>query len=593
MARESVRRRVSSMRTSEGEVDAQDPDREAREEDHGHGAEGGAQRGQVLRVAHGLEHLAQAQRRREDGQPADVPEGLGQDEPEERGQRPAPGADAQRDERRPGAQHLATHESFLVEVGELELVAVVLGFCGLFALGLGHGDAAQKGTPLMRVSGIAGGSVRRGPLALRLAPGLTSAPPREPPTFIPHPKVPRDVMFEKVLVANRGEIAVRVFRACKEMGIGTVAVYSEADARAPHVKMADEAVLLGPAPSLQSYLVKEKILKAAKDTGADGIHPGYGFLSEKSDFVRMCEKAGVKFIGPNSKAMDAMGDKVSAKRNAIKAGVPVAPASDGAVHPGDARKVVEKIGLPVIVKAVHGGGGMGMRVVHTMDELEKAVRDASAQAASAFGSDEVFIEKFVTDPRHIEFQILGDEHGHVISLGERECSIQRRNQKLLEEAPSPAITPEVRADMIARVTKLAKSVGYSCAGTMEFLYKDGHFYFMEMNTRLQVEHPVTELVTGIDLVTRELRINAEDAYNQFAPAPGLVRKLRRPAGPGVRVDDGIEEGFTIPSTYDSMVMKLITTAETRHDDIERMQRALDELVIEGDLKTNVPFHRMV
>src|SRR5581483_5643597 len=410
MARESVRRRVSSMRTSEGEVDAQDPDREAREEDHGHGAEGGAQRGQVLRVAHGLEHLAQAQRRREDGQPADVPEGLGQDEPEERGQRPAPGADAQRDERRPGAQHLATHESFLVEVGELELVAVVLGFCGLFALGLGHGDAAQKGTPLMRVSGIAGGSVRRGPLALRLAPGLTSAPPREPPTFIPHPKVPRDVMFEKVLVANRGEIAVRVFRACKEMGIGTVAVYSEADARAPHVKMADEAVLLGPAPSLQSYLVKEKILKAAKDTGADGIHPGYGFLSEKSDFVRMCEKAGVKFIGPNSTAMDAMGDKVSAKRNAIKAGVPVAPASDGAVHPGDARKVVEKIGLPVIVKAVHGGGGMGMRVVH---------------------------------------------------LGERECSIQRRNQKLLEESPSPAITPEQRHEIGERCVALAKSVGYS------------------------------------------------------------------------------------------------------------------------------------
>ncbi len=424
-------------------------------------------------------------------------------------------------------------------------------------------------------------------------------------------------MFEKVLVANRGEIAVRVFRACKEMGIGTVAVYSEADARAPHVKMADEAVLLGPAPSLQSYLVKEKILKAAKDTGADGIHPGYGFLSEKSDFVRMCEKAGVKFIGPNSKAMDAMGDKVSAKRNAIKAGVPVAPASDGAVHPGDARKVVEKIGLPVIVKAVHGGGGMGMRVVHTMEELEKAVRDASAQAASAFGSDEVFIEKFVTDPRHIEFQILGDEHGHVVYLGERECSIQRRNQKLLEESPSPAITPEQRHEIGERCVALAKSVGYSAAGTMEFLYKDGQFYFMEMNTRLQVEHPVTELVTGVDLVkwqlrvasgekltikqsdvklrghALELRINAEDAYNQFAPAPGLVKRLRRPAGPGVRVDDGIEEGFTIPSTYDSMVMKLITTAETRHDDIERMQRALDELVIEGDLKTNVPFHRMV
>ncbi|MEA3201953.1 MAG: acetyl-CoA carboxylase, biotin carboxylase subunit [Thermoplasmata archaeon] len=424
-------------------------------------------------------------------------------------------------------------------------------------------------------------------------------------------------MFKKVLVANRGEIAVRVFRACREMGIKTVAVYSEADADAPHVKMADEAVLLGPAPSLQSYLVKEKIIKAAQDTGADAIHPGYGFLSEKSDFVRLCEKAGIKFIGPTSKAMDAMGDKVSAKRNAIKAGVPVAPASDGAVHAGDAKKVVEKIGLPVIVKAVHGGGGMGMRVVRSMDELDKAVRDASAQAASAFGSEEVFIEKFIEDPHHIEFQILGDEHGHVIYLGERECSIQRRNQKLLEEAPSPSITPEQRKEIGDRCVKLAKSVGYSCAGTMEFLYKDGQFYFMEMNTRLQVEHPVTELVTGVDLVkwqlrvasgekltikqddvkmrghALELRINAEDAYNGFAPAPGLVTKLVRPAGPGVRVDDGIAEGFTIPSTYDSMVMKLITHAETRHDNLERMDRALNELVLEGQLKTNVPFHRMV
>ena len=424
-------------------------------------------------------------------------------------------------------------------------------------------------------------------------------------------------MFEKVLVANRGEIAVRVFRACRELGVRTVAVYSEADAKAPHVKMADEAVLLGPAPSLQSYLVKEKVLEAARATGADGIHPGYGFLSEKSDFVRMCEKAGVKFIGPNSKAMDQMGDKVSAKRNAVKAGVPVAPASEGSVGAKDAAAVVEKIGLPVIVKAVHGGGGMGMRVVRSMDELEKAVRDASAQAASAFGSDEVFIEKFIEDPRHIEFQILGDEHGHVIHLGERECSVQRRNQKLLEESPSPVMTQQMRDDLGARCVKLAKSVGYSAAGTMEFLFKDGQFYFMEMNTRLQVEHPVTELVTGVDLVkwqlrvasgeklalrqedvrlrghALEMRINAEDAYNQFAPAPGLVRRLDRPRGPGVRVDDGIEEGFTIPSAYDSMVMKLITYGEDRASSIERAQRALGEMVLEGDLKTNVPFHRVV
>jgi pyruvate carboxylase subunit A len=331
----------------------------------------------------------------------------------------------------------------------------------------------------------------------------------------------------------------------------------------------------------------------------------------------LCEKAGIKFVGPTSKAMDAMGDKVSAKRNAIAAGVPVAPASEGAVHANDARAVAERIGLPVIVKAVHGGGGMGMRVVRSMDELDKAVRDASAQAASAFGSDEVFIEKFIDDPRHIEFQILGDEHGNVVHLGERECSIQRRNQKLLEEAPSPAITPEQRREIGERCVKLAKSVGYSAAGTMEFLYKDHHFYFMEMNTRLQVEHPVTELVTGVDVVkwqlkvcsgerltiaqddvklrghALELRINAEDAYNQFAPAPGLVKRLRRPAGPGIRVDDGIEEGFVIPSTYDSLVMKLVTYAEDRTSTIERAQRALDELEIGGELKTNVPFHRAV
>ena len=424
-------------------------------------------------------------------------------------------------------------------------------------------------------------------------------------------------MFEKVLVANRGEIAVRIQRACRELGVKTVAVYSEADADAPHVRMADESVLLGPAPSLQSYLVKEKILQAARDTGADAIHPGYGFLSEKTEFVQMCERAGVKFIGPNSKAMDAMGDKVSAKRNAIKAGVPVAPSSDGAVSAADAAKVVDKIGLPVIVKAVHGGGGMGMRIVRTMDELDKAVRDASAQAASAFGSDEVFIEKYIEDPRHVEFQILGDEHGHVIHLGERECSIQRRNQKLLEESPSPVLTPEIRAEIGERCVRLAKQVGYSGAGTMEFLYKDGDFFFMEMNTRLQVEHPVTEMVTGIDIVkwmlrvasgekltiaqedvklrghALELRINAEDAYNQFAPAPGFVRQLRRPHGPGIRVDDGIAEGWTIPSAYDSMVMKLITHAETRLDNADRSLRALDDLVLEGDLKTNIPFHRIV
>jgi len=423
-------------------------------------------------------------------------------------------------------------------------------------------------------------------------------------------------VFRKILIANRGEISVRVIRACRELGVKTVAVYSDADREALHVRMADEAVHIGAGPSRESYLVQDRIVEAALATGAEGIHPGYGFLSENATFADKVTKAGIKFIGPSAKAMEAMGDKVSAKRNAIRAGVPVAPASDGPVDPSDAKDVVERIGLPVIVKAVHGGGGMGMRIVRRMDELEKAVADASAQAASAFGSDEVFIEKFIEDPRHIEFQIIGDEHGHVIHLGERECSIQRRNQKLLEEGPSPVMTAAMRADMGGRVAKLAKSVGYSGAGTMEFLYKDGQFYFMEMNTRLQVEHPVTELITGVDLVKTmirvasgmplpykqedivlrghalEVRINAEDPYHGFAPSPGKVTRYATPGGPGVRVDSGLYEGFTIPSFYDSLAVKLLSHGSNRAECIDRMRRALDEFVLEGPI-TNIPFHKMV
>ncbi|HWG92047.1 MAG TPA: acetyl-CoA carboxylase biotin carboxylase subunit [Candidatus Thermoplasmatota archaeon] len=430
-------------------------------------------------------------------------------------------------------------------------------------------------------------------------------------------------MFKKILIANRGEIAVRVIRACRELGVKTVAVYSEADANALHVHLADEKVFLGPGPSRESYLVIDKVIAACKQTGAEAVHPGYGFLSENAAFVERCEREGIKFIGPTSKAMHAMGDKVSAKKNAIAAGVPVAASSEGAVSdPEEARKIAEKIGLPVIIKAVHGGGGIGQRIVERMEELPSAIESCMAQALSSFGNSEVFIEKFIVNPRHIEYQILGDEHGHVIHLGERECSIQRRNQKLLEESPSVALTPEMRKEMGEKCVALAKRVGYSCAGTMEFLYspgkdgKPGQFYFMEMNTRLQVEHPVTELVTGIDLVkwqirvaagekltvkqedvvqrghALECRINAENPYRGFAPSPGTVTRWITPGGPGVRVDSGCYEGFTIPQFYDSMVCKLITWAPTREENVRRMKRALQEFEM-GGVEHNIPFHLKV
>jgi acetyl-CoA carboxylase biotin carboxylase subunit len=427
-------------------------------------------------------------------------------------------------------------------------------------------------------------------------------------------------VLKRVLVANRGEIAVRVIRACRELGIQTVAVASEADRDALHVQMADQWVLLGPAPSRDSYLAQDKVIQAALETGADAIHPGYGFLSENAGFARKVAKAGLKFIGPSPEAMDQMGDKVKARANAKAAGVPIAEGSAVLKDADHARKEAERIGYPVMMKASAGGGGIGMRVVRKPTEMGEHFASATAQAASAFGNPDLFLEKFIERPRHIEVQVLGDEHGNVIHLGERECSIQRRHQKLVEEAPSPALSPQQRSDIGAKAVALAKRVKYSNAGTMEFLYqpdpdgKGGGFFFNEMNTRLQVEHPVTELVTGIDLVQWQLRIasgerltlrqedvalrghafeariNAEDPAHGFAPSPGLVRSLHVPSGPGIRFDSGLREGWTVPSHYDSMVAKLLVHAPDRATACARMLRALGELRIEG-FATNRAFHQ--
>jgi acetyl-CoA carboxylase biotin carboxylase subunit len=421
-------------------------------------------------------------------------------------------------------------------------------------------------------------------------------------------------VFERVLVANRGEIAVRVIRACRELGVSVVAVASEADRDALHVRLADDAVVLGPAPSRESYLAQEKVVQAALDTGVEAVHPGYGFLSENAQFARRVAKAGLKFIGPSPEAMDQMGDKVNARANAKAAGVPIAEGSAVLRDAAHAKAEAERIGYPVMMKASAGGGGIGMRVVREAGEMEEHFRSATAQARSAFGNPDVFLEKFIGRPRHIEVQVLGDEHGHVVHLGERECSVQRRHQKLVEEAPSPALTPAQRDDIGAKAVALARRVRYANAGTMEFLYQDGRFYFNEMNTRLQVEHPVTELVTGVDLVHWQLRIaagerltlrqedvvlrghafearvNAEDPARGFAPSPGPVRRLRVPSGPGVRFDSGLREGWTVPSHYDSMVAKLLVHAPDRAAACRRMLRALGELRIEG-FATNVPFHQ--
>ena len=420
--------------------------------------------------------------------------------------------------------------------------------------------------------------------------------------------------FEKILVANRGEIAIRVMRACREMGIETVAIYSDADKNALHVTYADEAFLVGEAPPAKSYLKIDRILDVARKTGAEAIHPGYGFLAENAGFARACEEAGVRFIGPSSTTIEAMGSKIGAKQMMQAAGVPVVPGAPGGVRELDeAAGVAAEIGYPVIVKASAGGGGIGMQIVEDEAGLAAAIEGAQRIAASAFGDPTVLLEKYLVKPRHIELQVLGDEHGHMVHLFERECSIQRRHQKLVEESPCPIMTEELRERMAASAIAAARACDYVNAGTVEFLYADGEYYFMEMNTRLQVEHTVTELVTGVDLVRQQIataagepleyaqdeislrghaiecRINAEDPLNNFQATPGKIVRYRSPGGPGVRLDSGVHMGYAISPYYDSMISKLCTYGMSRLKAIERMRRAISEYVIIG-VKTTLPLH---
>ncbi|HWP85817.1 MAG TPA: acetyl-CoA carboxylase biotin carboxylase subunit [Terriglobia bacterium] len=425
-------------------------------------------------------------------------------------------------------------------------------------------------------------------------------------------------MFSKVLVANRGEIAVRVMRACREMGIRTVAVYSEADRACLHVLKAEEAYPIGPAPAAESYLRIDKILETARKAGAEAIHPGYGFLSENAELARACEQAGIVFIGPSAEAMEKMGSKTSARRLAERAGVPLVPGTTRALaSPEEAQRVAASVGYPVMVKAAAGGGGKGLRLVRSADEMPAAFRDARSEAENAFGDSDVYIEKYLEKPRHIEIQILGDRHGHVIHLGERECSIQRRHQKVMEESPSPLLDEAMRQRMGEAAVKLAREAGYYNAGTMEFLVDaQKNFYFLEMNTRLQVEHPVTEAVTGLDLVKMQIlvaageplplrqeeiqlrgaalecRIYAEDPGNNFFPCPGRITALEAPAGPGVRDDSGVYAGWTVPVEYDPLLSKLIAWGADRQEALRRMRRALDEYYI-GGIQTNLSFFRRI
>jgi acetyl-CoA carboxylase biotin carboxylase subunit len=420
-------------------------------------------------------------------------------------------------------------------------------------------------------------------------------------------------MFKKILIANRGEIALRVIRTCREMGIKTVAVYSTADRDSLHVRFADEAVCIGPPPSRLSYLSIQNIISAAEVTGADAIHPGYGFLSENAEFSQICADYGIKFIGATAAQINGMGDKATAKATMIAAGVPVVPGSEGLLESVEqGKKLAEGIGYPVIVKATAGGGGRGMRVINKPDEFEKAWNDARTESAAAFGNDGLYLEKFVVEPRHIEIQIIGDQFGKVCHLSERDCSIQRRHQKLVEETPSPIITPELREKMGAAAIKGAQAIGYEGAGTIEFLVdKFGEFFFMEMNTRIQVEHPITEEVTDFDLIKEQIkvaagepitgvnytpklyamecRINAEDPANGFRPSPGKITNLHFPGGHGIRIDSHVYSGYTIPPNYDSMIAKLIVSGQSREEVLTRMKRALQEFVIEG-IKTTIPFH---
>ncbi len=423
--------------------------------------------------------------------------------------------------------------------------------------------------------------------------------------------------INKILIANRGEIAVRVIRACRDLGIRTVAVYSDADRTALHVRYADEAVYIGPPPPRESYLVAEKIIQAAKQTGADAIHPGYGFLSERAFFSQMCQDEGIIFIGPGPKAIDTMGDKQTARETVKKAGVPVVPGTEPGMRDEDILRIAPSFGFPVLVKATAGGGGKGMRAVYKEEDMPELLASARREAESAFGNGDVYVEKLLVGARHIEFQILADMHGNTIHLGERECSIQRRHQKLVEEAPSVILDqdPDMRRRMGEMAVKAAEAVGYVNAGTIECLVdRDKNFYFLEMNTRLQVEHPVTEMVTGIDLVKEQIRIargrrmgptqsvleprgwaiecriNAEDPYNNFMPSVGKITTLNVPTGPGVRVDSGVYAGYEITPYYDSMIAKLICWGEDRSEAMLRMRRALQEYVIMG-VKHNIPFHQ--
>ncbi|WP_395061129.1 acetyl-CoA carboxylase biotin carboxylase subunit [Flavobacterium sp.] len=423
-------------------------------------------------------------------------------------------------------------------------------------------------------------------------------------------------MFKKILIANRGEIALRVIRTCREMGIKTVAVYSTADAESLHVKFADEAVCIGPPPSNLSYLKMSNIIAAAEITNADAIHPGYGFLSENAKFSKICQEHGIKFIGASPEMIDRMGDKASAKATMIEAGVPCVPGSVGILESYEqAEQLASEFGYPVMLKATAGGGGKGMRAVWKQEDLLKAWESARQESAAAFGNDGMYLEKLIEEPRHIEIQVVGDSYGKACHLSERDCSVQRRHQKLTEETPSPFMTDELRQKMGEAAVKAAEYIQYEGAGTVEFLVdKHRNFYFMEMNTRIQVEHPITEQVVDYDLIREQIlvaagvpisgknyfpnlhaiecRINAEDPYNDFRPSPGKITVLHAPGGHGVRLDTHVYAGYTIPPNYDSMIAKLITTAQTREEAISKMKRALDEFYIEG-IKTTIPFHRQL
>ena len=420
-------------------------------------------------------------------------------------------------------------------------------------------------------------------------------------------------MFKKVLIANRGEIAVRIIRACRELGVRTVAVFSEPDRESLHAMIADEAICIGPAKSADSYLNIKAILAACELTGAEAVHPGFGFLSENAGFARMCARCGVTFIGPSPEAMTLMGDKATAKQTMKKAGVPVVPGSDGLIESvEEAKALAEEIGYPVMVKASAGGGGRGIRRVDRPEDLEDAIVNAKQEAKSFFGDDGVYLEKFIVDPRHVEIQLLADKYGNTVYLGERDCSLQRRNQKMVEECPSPIMTPELRARMGEAAVRAAKACGYENAGTVEFLLSGDQFYFMEMNTRIQVEHPVTEFVTGVDLVKMQIRIaageelplaqsdihmtghaiecriNAENPAQGFRPSPGRITALHMPGGPGIRIDTAVYSGYEITPYYDSMIAKLIAYAPTREEALKKMNWALAEFLVEG-VDTNIDF----